>query len=114
MIYIINLKKARASTKERTLTIPMSIVRKMYSMCHRRHAGIIFKVERSCPGVAGSWAGGVAGAKVGAMGGAAIGTAICPGLGTAIGGFVGGLVGGIAGALGGRAAGEGIAKAAYR
>jgi len=48
MIYIINLKKARASTKERTLTIPMSIVRRMYSMCHRRHAGIIFKVEPSC------------------------------------------------------------------
>jgi len=43
-----NVKKARASTKERTLTIPMSIVRRMYSMCHRRHAGIIFKVEPSC------------------------------------------------------------------
>lgn len=43
-----NLKKAGASMKERTLTIPMSIVRKMYSMCHRRHAGIIFKVEPSC------------------------------------------------------------------
>jgi len=27
---------------------PMSIVRRMYSMCHRRHAGIIFKVEPSC------------------------------------------------------------------
>ena len=46
--YIINLKKARASMKVQILTIPMSIVRKMYSMYHRRHAGITFKAEPSC------------------------------------------------------------------